>query len=89
MTKIKEEVLPSKRKKNKNYRKPNFLNNFERSIFDERDTTTRTEIPNFDNIRQRLNPETKEKIKNTLDSMALKMILSIEVAIMKYIKENS
>ena len=91
MIRIKIEVIPSKRKKNKNYRKTSPFNEYlENSRDEERSPEIQQDNPIFDKIRQGLtNPDTKDEVKKTLDSMALKMILSIEVAIMKYIKDNS
>ena len=90
MIKIKEEVLPSNKKKNKNYKKPNFLNDFERTIFDEKNISVKQELPKYDNNRQdSTNNDKKEEVLKMVDRMAIKMILSIELAIMKYIKDST
>ena len=90
MIKIKEEVLPSNKKKNKNYKKLNFLNDFERTIFDEKNISVKPELPKYDNNRQdSTNIDKKEEVLKMVDRMAIKMILSIEAAIMKYIKDST
>lgn len=91
MIKIKEEVLPSNKKKNKKFKKPPVFNDFfEKSIVAERDISIRPDLPKYDNNRQdSTNIDKKEEVLKMVDRMAIKMILSIEAAIMKYIKDST
>ena len=90
--------LPSKRNKKKNYFNPQKYNDFLEKMRDgDRSSDEVPKLPffdifrqrmaNFDNIRQNMT-ETDKKLQK-INGETLQLILKIQLAVLKYIKDNA